>query len=436
MASDAAPVDLSAWLARLEARPLAARRLSAVRAVAERLGVLRPAGAVVVVAGTNGKGSVVAFLERLLLAQGNTVGTTTSPHLHAFNERIRIGGAAASDAQIADALAAVEAARHDQALTYFDHATLAALLLICRAKVDVAVLEAGLGGRLDAVNVVDAQVTVITNVGLDHERQLGRTRELIGAQKAGVLRRRTPAVVGEPWPPAPVLDRAAALAAPIRLAGRDFGHSPGRLWLAGVKRPVAFAYDDDRAVAPANAAIALQASALLGATPTQAQVRKAALMASNPGRFEVLQSGERSWVLDVAHNPAAARFLADQLRSRFGGRTLAAIVGCLAEKNIVGISQPLRPLLETLAYADTLPPRGQSALAMRRAAGDPNAIAGPLDAVVELVEAQSPPNGVILVCGSFDLIERMRARLHLDAAHPPKRRDFASSLAARRAAAG
>ena len=436
MASDATPGALSTWLARLESRSGAGRRLGEVRAVADRLGVGRPGQATVLVAGTNGKGSVVAFLERLLLAQGKTVGATISPHLHTFNERIRLNGTVASDPDIVDALTAVEAARDDCALSYFDHATLAALLLMRRARVDVAVLEAGLGGRLDAVNIVDANLTIITNVALDHQRQLGGTRERIGAEKAGVLRRHTPVVVGEAAPPTTVLERADALCAPIRLAGRDFGHSPNRLWLAGGEQPITFAYDDDHAVASANATIALQASALIGALPTQAHVHSAGLAAKNPGRFEVAQRGERTWVLDGAHNPAAARFLAGQLRARFRGRPLAAIVGCLAEKNIVGIIQPLRPLVGILAYADTTPPRGQPAAAMRRAAADPSAIAGPFDAVVERVEAQIPSNSVILVCGSFELIERMRVRLHLDAARPSERGDCASSLANRWAAAG
>lgn len=414
-ADDSAPA-LAAWLARLEARPPARRDdLSELRAVAERLGVCSPALATVVVAGTNGKGSTVAFLEALLLASGRSVATTTSPHLHRFNERVRVNGRCASDAALVDALEAVESARAGAALSYFDHATLAALLLITRARPDVAILEVGLGGRLDAVNVVDADVAVITNIGLDHQRQLGSTREAIANEKAGVARPGRPLVVGETTPPATLLDTARALQAPVRLAERDFGHGKAHLWLRDGEGCAKFPYAAS-AVDTENAATALQAAALLGATPTPKVVAAAAAAVVNPGRFEIVRHSERVWVLDAAHNPAAARFLAERLRWHFRGRSLAAVVGCMAEKDAAGIVAPLKPLLDELAFADTRTSRGQSAHAMRCAAGEPNAFAGSFAAALAHVEARSPPNRVILVCGSFDLIERMRVRLHLVAA--------------------
>ena len=415
MASDAAAPTLAAWLARLEARPATRRDdVSGLRAVADRLGVRPPAPATVVVAGTNGKGSTVAFLERLLLAGGRTAATTTSPHLHRFNERVRMHARCVSDAALVEALAAVEAARDGVALSYFDHATLAALWIIARARVDVAVLEVGLGGRLDAVNAVDADVAVVTNVGLDHQRQLGGTRGAIAAEKAGIARRGRPLVVGEPAPPPNLLATAQALGASVRLAGRDFGHDRGRLWIRHQGSCVTYPYAGG-AVAAANAATALQAAALLGPPPGTREVA-AAGAATNPGRFEVVRRGERAWVLDVAHNPAAARFLATQLRARFRGRFLGAVVGCKEDKDIVGIVAALKPLLQRLAFTDTAPPRGQSAAAARAAAREPTAFAAPLDAALAHMERQTPPNGVILVCGSFDLIERMRVRLHLVAA--------------------
>ena len=418
MQADESVPALAGWLARLEARPPARRDdLSELRAVAERLGVCSPAPATVVVAGTNGKGSTVAFLEALLLASGRSVATTTSPHLHRFNERVRVNGRCASDAALVDALEAVESARTGAALSYFDHATLAALLLITRARPDVAILEVGLGGRLDAVNVVDADVAVITNIGLDHQRQLGSTREAIAKEKAGVARPGRPVVVGEAKPPATLLDTVLTLQAPVRLAERDFGHGQAHLWLRDgqgcAKFPCAAG-----AVDAENAATALQTAALLGGTPTPATVAAAAAAVANPGRFEIVRRGEQVWVLDAAHNPAAARFLAERLHTRFGGRRLAAVVGCMAEKDAAGIVAPLKPLLAKgeLAFADTRPPRGQSAHATRCAAGESNAFAGSLAAALAHVEARSPSNSVILVCGSFDLIERMRVRLHLVAA--------------------
>ena len=412
MAADAAAPALAAWLARMEARRAPKRRdLQALRAVAERLGVLPPAPATVVVAGTNGKGSTVAFLERLLLAAGLMVGTTTSPHMRVFNERVRVGGVCASDADIVDALDAVERCRAGAALSYFDCATLAALVLIARARVDVAVLEVGLGGRLDAVNVVDADVAVITNVALDHQDRLGHTRAAIGAEKAGIIRLGKPLVLGEPTPPETVLAQARALAAPVRLAGRDFGSDGGaagaRLWLREGGERVTYPYCA-ATVHPTNAATALQAAALLGHAPTRAAVTAAATTAAVPGRFEVIRGGDRTWVLDVAHNPAAARFLAAQLRARFGGRFVGGIVGCMADKDVAGIVAPLAPLLRVLAFANTGTPRGQSGGALRTAAGDPAAFAGPLQAALAHVLAHSPPDGTVLVCGSFDVVARAR----------------------------
>lgn len=416
MGIEAGAPALAAWLARLEARPPARRGdLRTLRAVADRVGVRSPAPAVVVVAGTNGKGSTVAFLERLLLAAGRAVGATTSPHMHVFNERVRLNGRCAGDAALVDALETVESARAGAQLSYFDHATLAALVVIGRARPDVAVLEVGLGGRLDAVNVVDADVAVITNVGLDHQRHLGRTRESIAVQKAGVARRERPLVVGEPAPPATLLAIARTLEAPLRLAGRDFGHGNGHLWLRGRLGCVRFPYAG-AAVDAENGATALQVASLLGCSPTAADVTEAATTVANPGRLEVVRRAERVWVLDVAHNPAAARFLANQLRSRFRGRPLVGVIGCAADKDVAGIVAVLKPLLCDLAFVDTTTPRGQSARAMRCAAGEPTAYAGSLAAALEHVLARNPPNSVMLACGSFDLIERMRVRLHLVAA--------------------
>ena len=417
MTSDPAGA-LAAWTRRLQARAATGRRFDAVRALAERLGVRRPAPLTVVVAGTNGKGSVAAFLQQLLIAQGKTVGSTTSPHLHAFNERVRLRGVAAGDAELVDALTAVEAARGDCPLSYFDHATLAALLLIRAAEVDVAVLEVGLGGRLDAVNAAHGDVAVITNVALDHEGRLGGTRALIGAEKAGVLRPAKPVVLGEPAPPRTVLARARALAAPVCLAERDFGHDGRRLWLRWRRERLAYDYHPN-AVAAVNAATATAAAALLGAPPTAAQMRQAAASAKNPGRFEVVERDQRTWVLDVAHNPAAATFLATQLRARFGQRPIAAVVGCLADKDGAGIVRALKPLLTGLAFVDTTATRGQPGHALRAAAGEARALVAPLERAVAHVRERSPPDGVILCCGSFDLIERMRVRLRLLAVRPP-----------------
>lgn len=409
------PATLAEWLQRIgvEHPKGVLRGLAGVREVAARLAVLPVAPKTIVVAGTNGKGSTVLFAERLLLAAGRRVGATVSPHVHRFNERIRVGGEAAPDADIVAALETVEAHRGDVELSYFEYAILAALVVLRRASVDVAVLEVGLGGRLDAVNAVDADVAVVTSIALDHQAYLGNDRERIGAEKAGILRRRRPVVIGDSDPPAAVLARAAALAAPVHLAGRTFGHRRDELWLAVDGQLRRYGYPAGT-VAGANAATALQAASLVadaGGAFRQRHVDQAA-GAANPGRFEVARRGGRTFVLDVAHNPAAAEFLAAQVRRRFPDQRVAAVFGCLADKDAAGIVAALRRLAPRRAYVDTVVPRGRTGSACRDAAGDPDAFAGTLEEALA-AQARLPDNDVILVLGSFDVVERARQWLRL-----------------------
>ncbi|HRO27721.1 MAG TPA: Mur ligase family protein, partial [Luteimonas sp.] len=196
--------------------------LERVREVAVRMRLYRPAHRVITVGGTNGKGSTVAFIEAIARAAGLRVGAYTSPHLLAYNERVRIDGRDADDAALSSAFAAVEAARGDTLLTYFEFGTLAALWLFQRADLDLAILEVGLGGRLDATNLVDADVAVITTVDLDHQDWLGEDREAIGAEKAGIARAWKPLVLGDDDPPASVLRHAYAIGASAIRAGSDF----------------------------------------------------------------------------------------------------------------------------------------------------------------------------------------------------------------------
>ena len=388
------------------------RGLAGVREVAQRLDVLPPASSTIVVAGTNGKGSTTLFAEQLLLAAGHRVGATVSPHVHRFNERIRVDGRAVSDTSVVLAFKVVEQHRGEIELSYFEYAILAALVAIRAAEVDVAVLEVGLGGRLDAVNAVDADVAVITSIALDHQAYLGDDREQIGREKAGVLRPRRPVAIGDLEPPASVLERAAELAAPVYRVGEAFGCDENGLWLAAGDGRRTFRYVGDN-IAPVNAATALAAASQIDPALEQAHVDQAAGTA-NPGRFEVVDHAGKTWVLDVAHNPAAAEFLAQQLRQRFPGRRMAAIVGCLNDKDVAGVVAPLRPLIRAVSYVDTLPPRGQSAAASREAAGDPRAFAGNLPEALARA-ARQPSNGVILLLGSFDVVERARQWLGLAA---------------------
>ncbi len=406
--------SLAAWLRRIgtEHPRGVLRGLAGVREVASALAVLPPAPCSIVVAGTNGKGSTTVFAEQLLLAAGHSVGSTLSPHVHVFNERIRINGQTATDDAIVAAFETVEAARSDVELSYFEYAILAALAAIAAAECEFAVLEVGLGGRLDAVNAVDADVAVVTSVGLDHQQYLGDDREQIGAEKAAIARAGRPLVAGEADLPRSVLAHAAALPAPVRLAGREFGWDDGRLWCCQGEERLEFEYRATHAIDPANAATALQAVCLAGCRPRQADVDRAARGACNPGRFEVVEHGERTWVLDVAHNPAAARFFAEQLKRRFPNRRMAAVVGCLEDKDIAGIVAALKPLVAEFAYATTATTRGRSSASSRAAAGDDAAFAGTLDEAVAHL-SRRPAEDVILVLGSFDVVERTRARFHL-----------------------
>lgn len=216
--------SLADWLSYLEQlHPTAIDMgLERVRVVADRLGLTRPAPKVITVTGTNGKGSTCTFLAALLSGQGLRVGVYSSPHLLRYNERVRIAGEQAGDDQLCVAFEAVEQARGEVSLTYFEMGTLAAFWLFERAQLDAAVLEVGLGGRLDAVNLVDADVAVITNVGLDHAEWLGTTRDSVATEKAGIMRTGRPVVCGDLQPPLPLLQRARQLGAPLSLRGRDY----------------------------------------------------------------------------------------------------------------------------------------------------------------------------------------------------------------------
>ncbi|MCE2460456.1 MAG: bifunctional folylpolyglutamate synthase/dihydrofolate synthase [Pseudomonadales bacterium] len=405
---------LAAWLDRIGTEhPRGVERgLDRVRIVADRLGVVPPAAKTIVVAGTNGKGSTTAFAEHLLLAAGHSVGTTTSPHLHRFNERIHVNGGEVDDGTIVGAFESIESCRGSIDLSYFEYATLAALLVMSRTPLDYAVLEVGLGGRLDAVNVVDADVAVITSIGLDHQQYLGATREMIGGEKAGVMRPRVPVVCGDPNPPASIVERARDLGAPLLLATRDFGQRAGQLWIRSRDGSRLSLELGGSSVDPVNAATAAMAVSQAGYPVVQRTVAQAARTVRNPGRLEIVEQGGRTWVLDVAHNPHAAVFLADRLHALFADRTIRGVVGCLEDKDIAGIVAALRHQVTEFAYAATTSARGRPASALRAAAGDPSAFAGTLDAAITHVLGRCESDGdVILALGSFDVVERVRVWL-------------------------
>ena len=410
---------LATWLALIERRhPKSVDMgLERVRAVATRMALPKPACHVVAVGGTNGKGSTVAFIEAIASAAGWRVGAYTSPHLLAYNERVRIDGRDADDAALVAAFEAVEAARGDTTLTYFEYGTLAALWLFARSDLDLAILEVGLGGRLDATNIIDPDVAVITTVDLDHQDWLGEDREAIGFEKAGIARAWTPLVLGEDDPPASVLRHAYAIGASAIRAGCDFFFEP----LPPGDRGDEDAYWRWREVgcelilprpalaAPVqlrNAATAIAALRALDAeVPGEAFARGVA-GARLPGR---LQRSERDGVqvlVDVGHNPQAARALAAWLAATpTAGRT-HAVFAALGDKDAGGVASALEQRVDAwhLAGLD-VGERGQSvdALAARLAgtsAADGRRHAGVATALAAALEDATPGDRVI-VFGSF-----------------------------------
>lgn len=312
--------------------------LDRVREVAARMGLGRPARRVITVAGTNGKGSTVAFLEAIARAAGHRVAAYTSPHLRRYNERVRIDGAEVDDAALIAAFEAVEAARGATALTYFEFGTLAALWLFARESLDLAILEVGLGGRLDAVNLIDADVAIITTIALDHTEYLGPDRETIAREKAGVLRAGRPAIIAELDPPDSLLREADRIGAPVLRAGRNFrARAAGDGWVL----------EDDRGAltlpwpglrAPAqlgNAASAIAAlRALVPALPVSDDaIAQGVAEARAPGRMQLLP-GPVDIVLDVAHNPQAAQQLAAWLRANRPRGANLAVFAALADKDV------------------------------------------------------------------------------------------------------
>jgi dihydrofolate synthase/folylpolyglutamate synthase len=363
------PKTLEGWLAYLETlHPRAiALGLERVALVHSRMDAVL-ACPVITVTGTNGKGSTCAMLEAVYRCAGHRTGRYTSPHLVRYNERVEVDGQAQSDDALIAAFSAVVEARGDVPLTYFEYGTLAALAIFARARLAVAVLEVGLGGRLDAVNIVDADVAVVTSVDIDHVDYLGPTREDIGREKAGIFRAGRP-VCADPDPPASLVAHASALGAPIVQLGRDYGYlaqdRQWQYWGPGGRRHGLPFPALRGAYQLANASTALAAVDLLrerlhvGA----GAIREGLVGVELPGRFQVLP-GLPTIVLDVAHNPHAARALAATLAAMGRFPRTIAVFGILADKDVGGVIAAMRERID-LWFVATLPgPRGASAAAV------------------------------------------------------------------------
>ncbi len=409
---------LANWLEHIERQhPSAiAMGLDRVRAVLSRMGTTLQCP-VVTVAGTNGKGSTCAFLEAMLRAAGQKTALYTSPHLERYNERVRIAGAEASDSALCESFEAVEAARGDTPLTYFEYGTLAALWLFAQEKVEAAVLEVGLGGRLDAVNAVDPDCAVLTSVGIDHIEYLGGSRESIGAEKAGIFRAGRPAVIAEPDVPRTVLEAPGEKL----LLGRDFGYAAEgaqwSYWGPGGKRG-GLAWPVLRgAIQLRNAAAAICALETLHGRLALAMqdVRRGLAEASLGGRFQVLP-GRPQVILDVAHNPQAAKTLASNLAdSGFAPETFA-VCGMLRDKDIPGVLRELAPRITRWHFATLASPRGALAaeLAEHLASVAPRAACATHETpgrAFEAAAAAAAQNDKIVVFGSFLTVSDVMAWL-------------------------
>lgn len=341
--------------------------LERVEAVWGRLGLSLEGITVVSVAGTNGKGSTIAFLESIFGAAGYPTGSYTSPHLHRYNERIRLQGRPVEDERIMAAFEAIDQARGDTPLTYFEFGTLAAFWIMVREPVAVALLEVGLGGRLDAVNLVDSDLAVVTSVDLDHQAWLGDDRDAIGREKAGIFRARRPAVFSAPDMPASVAEVAKALGTPLYRNGVDFHYQlEGERWrwqgratrhsalpLPGL--PGRHQLD--------NAAGVLMALELLDErlSVTESAIRQGLSQVALSGRLQRIEQAGVTWLLDVAHNPHAARALAEVLSDfpREGRRY--ALLGMLSDKDVAGVIQPLAPLVDEWHLTGLTVERGRGA---------------------------------------------------------------------------
>ena len=305
----------------------------------------------ITVAGTNGKGSCIALLEAILRAEGYRVGAYTSPHLLRYNERIRVDGTPLSDALICQSFERIDRARANTSLSYFEFGTLAALDIFSQADLDVQLLEVGLGGRLDAVNILDPDVALITTIAIDHSDWLGESREAIGLEKAGIFRENLRAAVGDPSPPQSMLQRAQAQKVRLSRTAVDFGFERmDNNWhwygAGSTIRALPFPTLSGEHQLQ-NAAAVLQTLALVAdeRPVSEAAIRQGLTSARLPGRFQIMP-GEVPVLLDVAHNPQAAEALAQHLRTQFPGRRIVAVFSIMRDKDIRGVITQMKSLVD------------------------------------------------------------------------------------------
>lgn len=408
-------MELGEWLQRLESlHPTEIEMgLGRVSQVARKLPLSNIAKRVITVAGTNGKGSTVEIMGKIIESTGLRVGSYTSPHLLRFNERIKVNSKPVSDAALCDAFARIDRARGDISLTYFEFSTLAALDLFARADLDVALLEVGLGGRLDATNIIDPDVAVITSIALDHQDWLGDTREAIGYEKAGIMRAGSPVVCGDPEPPLSVIHHAESLAAEFDCFGQQFGYDliPGEQgelsywdWW-GQCRGQEFRWE--RLPVPElplqNAATALQAVSYLRLPLTHEQLSRGLRQSGLAGRFQRLQQPV-PMVLDVAHNLQAVSYLQRKITEAPPKGKVFALFGMLADKDYQAVIEMMQPVISDWACCDL--PTGRSLSAEQlvnciQAGGGRAERFSSVGAALDQLAGRVSKDDLLLVFGSF-----------------------------------
>ncbi len=412
--------SLRDWLSLIESRHPAGMELGLERvaAVAKRLELTAPATRTVIVAGTNGKGSCVRTLEHYAVQSRLRVGAYTSPHLVRFNERVRVDGGEADDETLCSAFAAVEDCRGETPLTYFETATLAALVSMARANLDLAILEVGLGGRFDAVNIVDADLAIITSIALDHTTWLGEDREAIGYEKACVARPGHPVVCADRDPPISVVRYLEQLGCRALYLGRDFEAVSGE---RALELRLVDSHGGEESVTDLpvpglpvdSVAAAFQALPLLGMAVRRDLIAATCRDVGLPGRCQTLEVEGKRLLLDVAHNPAAAHYLAGRLQKEPG--KVLAVAAIMADKDLEGFLDALVPVVDDWYLGNlTDMPRSLSADAFGKAlyarGVGANLFAG-LEQALESALARAGARDTVLVCGSFYTVSAILERV-------------------------
>ncbi|MDH0060945.1 bifunctional tetrahydrofolate synthase/dihydrofolate synthase [Leclercia adecarboxylata] len=395
---------LAAWLSYLENLHSKAidMGLERVSQVAARLDVLKPAPFVFTVAGTNGKGTTCRTLESMLMAAGYKVGVYSSPHLVRYTERVRVQNAELAESAHTAAFAEIEAARGDISLTYFEYGTLSALWLFKQAQLDVVILEVGLGGRLDATNIVDPDVAVVTSIALDHTDWLGPDRESIGREKAGIFRSGKPAIVGEPDMPHTIADVAQEKGALLQRRDVDWRYSVTESgWRFEDAKGVLENLPLPQVPQP-NAATALAALRASGLTVNEQAIRDGIQQAILAGRFQIVSESPRL-ILDVAHNPHAAAYLAGRLKSLPKTGRVLAVIGMLHDKDIGGTLACMESVVDRWYCAPLEGPRGATAEQLMQHLGQGQTFVS-VELAWRAAMADARPEDTVLVCGSFHTV--------------------------------